>query len=135
MSSISLQSIGELGNTVRRMPGGPAHHRSRPARNVSISAFGQAVRVELGLLVRRHALTPSPTIRSASRDVRRSPHRMSTAHAGGYGTASAFLAAERGLDLSLTAGAFLAVPRFPAGGRAPDRFELRSSVNTASVEL
>lgn len=60
---------------------------------------------------------------------------MSTADADGYGTASVLLAAERGLDLSLTAGTAWSFPRFPAGGRAPDRFVLRGSVNTATVEL
>jgi hypothetical protein len=52
---------------------------------------------------------------------------MPTADADGYGTASDLLAAERGLDLSLTAGTALVVPRFPAGGKAPGRFVLRGS--------
>lgn len=55
---------------------------------------------------------------------------MSTADADGYGTASALLAAERGLDLSLHCW-----HRPDTPGRAPDRFAVRSSVNTASVEL
>ena len=55
---------------------------------------------------------------------------MSTADADGYGTASALLAAERGLDLSLHCW-----HRPDSPGRAPDRFAVRGSVNTASVEL
>jgi len=40
-----------------------------------------------------------------------------------------------GQRLRALASAACSVPRFPAGGRAPDRYILRSSVNTASVEL
>lgn len=97
MSCISFRSIGELGNAVRRTPGGPAHHHGGPAPpgTRQISAFGQAVRIELGLLVRLSALMRRST-----------PHdsRASSAGDGGCRSPGVAPGTARGLDLSLTAG-------------------------------
>lgn len=134
----SCVSIGELGHGVCETPGGPATIRGRPARNASrISALraGRSCRARSTCPPpRAHATAHSARTASRGRCAGRliaCPPPMPTAP----GAASGLLAAERGLDLSLVAGAAWVVPRFTAGGRAPDRFALHGSVNTVSVEL
>ena len=82
----------------------------RPADRPTSRRPAHSERVKLGLRAgrsnRARSTCPPPrahavATRSASRDVRRPPHRMPPAAADGYGTASVLLAAERGLDLSL----------------------------------
>lgn len=93
MSPISLQSIGELENLVRGTPGGPANLTAAgPPGTCDNSAFGQAVRVELGLLVRLSALMRRST-----------PHdsRAPSAGDGGCRSPGVVPGTARGLDLRL----------------------------------